>query len=269
MRNDLDVIYVTFPPTQDRLRVYAIGDVHIGSPEFDLESVQKKIDIIKNDEYGCVVICGDIADFGLKNSKTNVYLQTMPPKEQQEFAYELFYPIKNKITACVAGNHEYRITKEVGTCPLYDLCVRWNIEDKYRENMAITKYSFGTVRGKKQQNVFIGLTTHGSTRNKHHKFTGGFDGLDFAVSGHIHSPNYSPQGRIRISQNGVAKHVPFKEIVVDANLQVGGYGVKHEYEIPPPPELQYLELQVIYDTDRNRTAHRIMNYHSIQIIKGD
>lgn len=266
MRNDLEVIVRQYPTEWRHLNVYAIGDVHVGAPEFDEKATRKKIEIIRNDPHGVVCLCGDLADYGLKNSKTNVYKATMQPKEQQEFVFELFKPIAEKITAAVPGNHESRITREVGLCPLYDLCVRWGIEDVYRENVAITKYAFGLTSNGKRQNVFLGITTHGSTRNKHRRFISCFDGIDFAVSGHTHTPEYSPHGKIRVdSKHATAVHVPYKEIVVDANMNVGGYSLKHEYEVIPPPELQYFELKVFRENNANRTPHKILNFHTIQI----
>ena len=235
MNNDLDLIVKKYPQNWDKLRVYAMGDVHVGSAEFNERAIKAKIQRIADDPCGVFVLCGDVADFGLKNSKSNVYQQTMNPKQQIEYVYDLFKPIAHKLSACVPGNHEERITREVGTCPLYDLCVRWGVPEVYRENVAITKYLFGK-RNSTQQHTFIGITTHGTTRNKHKKFINCFDGADFAVSGHTHTPEYSPHGRIRVDRiHGTALHVPFKEIVVDANMSVGGYGVKKEYEIPPPP----------------------------------
>ena len=265
MNNDLDVIIKEYPKNWGTLRVYAIGDVHVGSEQFDERAVKAKIQRIKDDEQGVFVLCGDLGDYGLKNSKTNVYEATMQPKEQQEYIYELFKPITHKLSAVVPGNHEERITREVGLCPLYDLCVRWGVPEVYRENVAITKYIFGN-KGNKQPIVFIGVTTHGSTRNKHRKFINCFDGVDFAVSGHTHTPEYSPHGRIRVdSISATAKHVPYKEIVVDANLTLGGYGLKKEYEVAPPPELQYLELSLYREADHNRLQHKVMDYHAIQI----
>ena len=265
MNNDLDIIIKKYPHEWDSLRVYAIGDVHVGATNFDERAIRKKIDIIANDKQGVWVLCGDTADLGLKNSKTNVFQATMQPKEQLEFVYELFKPITHKLSACVPGNHEERITKEVGTCPLYDLCVRWGVPDVYRENLAITKYIFGTRKGKQPQ-TFIGITTHGSTRNKHRKFINCFDGVDFAVSGHTHTPEYSPHGKIRVdSISATAKHVPYKEIVVDANLSVGGYSLKKEYEMAPPPEIQYLEMYIKRGPAPDRTESKIINYHSIQL----
>ena len=267
MNNDLEVIVKKMPREQNLLNVYAIGDVHVGSENFDEKSIRKKIDIIKNDPYGLVCICGDLGDYGLRNSKTNVYHATMQPKEQQRYIYELFEPIKDKIAAAVPGNHEERITKEVGTCPLYDLCVLWEIPEVYRENLAITKYMFGAVRGrKKAQNVFIGVTTHGATRSRHKKFIAGFDGVDFAISGHTHTPEYSPHGKIRVNtMAATAKHVSYKELVIDSNLKPGGYGLKKEFEVPPPPELSYFELKTLSDSDSSRLIHKVINYHTISL----
>ena len=262
MNNDLDVIIKTFPKSQDKVNLYAIGDIHVGSEMFDEAAVRKKIKIIGDDPYGVVSICGDLGDYGLKNSKTNVYQATMQPKEQQKYIYELFEPIAYKIVSAVPGNHEERVTRETGLCPLYDLCVLWGVPDVYRENVAILLISFGSQRGGTRQYTFAGVTTHGTTRNKHHKFLACFDGIDFAISGHTHTPEYAPHGKIRVDRNGTAQHVAYKEIVVDANLAPGGYSIKHEYEIAPPPELQYLELSgyQVYHGIR-----KVMNYHTIQL----
>ena len=266
MMNDLDLIVKQYPEDITTLHVYAIGDVHVGSPQFDEQAIRKKIKIIQDDPLAAVCICGDLGDYGLKNAKTNVYQATMQPRQQQEYIYELFAPIADKIAAAVPGNHEERITREVGTCPMYDLCVRWGIPDVYRENVAITKYVFGSLSGCSKRNAFIGITTHGSTRNKHKKFIASFDGIDFAISGHTHTPEYSPHGKIRVNARmATAHHIAYKEIVVDATLSPGGYSIKKEYEVAPPPELQYLELTSYRESDKQRQNHKVMNYHAIQI----
>lgn len=269
MNNDLDVIVKTFPKSWKSLHLYALGDIHVGSEQFDEASIRKKVRIIQDDEIAVVSLCGDLGDYGLKNSKTNVYQATMQPKEQQKYIYELFKPIKDKIVSAVPGNHEERLTKEVGLCPLYDLCVKWDIQDVYRENVAIVKLCFGIRANKSAEgspNTFVGITTHGTTRNKHKKFIAGFDGIDFAISGHTHTPEYSPHGKIRVNGHyGTAKHVAYKELVVDANLAPGGYSLKKEYEIAPPPELQYLEMYIKRGPAPDREETKVINYHSIQI----
>lgn len=267
MLNDLDVINKKYPSEMTTLHVYAIGDVHVGSEQFDERAIRKKIKIIEEDPLGVVSICGDLADYGLKNSKTNCYRQKIPVAEQKDYVLELFRPIVDKMIAVVPGNHEERITREVGTCPMYDLCVLWGVPEVYRENVAITRLIFGHLENRyNKQNSFVGITTHGTSRNKHKKFIAGFDGIDFAISGHTHTPEYSPHGKIRVDRkNGTARHVAYKEIVVDASLTPGGYSIKKEYEIAPPPELQYLELTSYRDTDRSRTNHKVINYHTITV----
>lgn len=272
MMNDLDLIVKQYPAEWDALHVYAIGDVHVGSEQYNDDATRKMINIIRDDPVGVVCLCGDLGDYGLKNSKTNVYHATMQPREQQEYIYKLFEPIADKIAAAVPGNHEERITREVGTCPLYDLCARWNIPDVYRENVAITKFIFGNMPGqakdKQRQNSFIGITTHGSTRNKHKRFIAGFTGdVDFMIAGHTHTPSYEQHGRIKINSNAqTARHVSYREIIVDSHLKPGGYSLKKEYEIAPPPELQYLELFVQRTGNgRDRKNYKVMNYHAIQI----
>ncbi len=264
MLNDLDIITIDFPADVDTLRVYAIGDVHVGSREFDEQAIRKKIEIIQNDPAGAAAVCGDLGDFGLKNSKTNIYQATMTIREQIEYIHDLFLPIVHKISACVPGNHEQRILREAGTCPLYDLCVRWGIQNVYRENMAITRYSFGEWQADKPMK-FTGVTTHGSSRTKHKRFIAAFSGVDFFISGHTHQSEYAPHSQLVVGdQAKTARLVPYKELVVDANLKPGGYGIKKEYEIAPPPELQYIELTGYRDM-YTRQRSKVMSYHSVQI----
>lgn len=267
MRNDFDLIVKKMPSSWKHINLYALGDIHVGSEQYDEEATLKKLRIIEEDPCGAVTLCGDLADYGLKNSVSNVYKQTMSPDEQQRYLLDLFMPIKDKIVSAVPGNHEERITREVGLCPMYDLCVLWGIPEVYRENVAILKLCYGKHKGGPAPNVFVGITTHGSTKNKHHKFLGGWDGLDWSVSGHNHSSSYTPGGRIRVnSQQESVIHVPFKELVVDAHLTPGGYSIKKEYEIPPPPELQYLELTTKrVKKGANIYIQKVINYHAIQI----
>lgn len=267
MHNDLEIIVRQFPASiGQNLRIYAIGDVHVGAETFNESAIRKKLKHIQEDRAGCLVLVGDLGDFGLKNSKTNTYRATEQPAQQIEHIYELFKPVADKIVACVPGNHEERLVREVGICPLYDLCVRWGIEDVYRENLAIVKLIFGSKQ-KGRQFSFWGSVSHGSTRNKGRRFAMQIDGTDFHISGHTHESEYAPRGKIRVNPTGtIATHIPFKQLVVDANLRVGGYGLKKEYDIPAPPELQYLELGIKRDSSRKTSnATKTINYHAIQI----
>ena len=52
----------------------------------------------------------------------------------------------------------------------------------------------------------------------------------------------------------------------DAYMKPGGYSLKKEYEIAPPPEVQYIELHVYREGNGlDRKNYKVMNYHAIQI----
>ena len=267
MHTDLDIIVKQFPAEiGQRLRVYAIGDVHVGAETFNESAIKKKLSIIEEDEAGCLALVGDLGDFGLKTSVSNIYKATMSPAEQIDYIYELFLPVKDKIIACIPGNHEERLVREAGVCPLLQLACRWQIPEVYRENLAIVKLIFGQ-REKGRQLSFWGSMSHGSTRNKDRNLAMQIEGTDFHISAHTHKSEYAPRGKIRINPTGeIATHIPFKHLVVDANLSVGGYGLKKEYEIPAPPELQYLELGVRRDNSRKTNALvKTIDYHAITL----
>lgn len=264
MKNDLEMIVKTYPEDMNVLRVYAIGDIHVGAPEFDEQAIKKKIKIIQDDPNGVVSLCGDLGNFGLASSVTNCYLEKLSPAEQQEYICRLLEPIKEKIIACVPGNHEERLVRETSINPLYTICCKLGIEDVFRDALAITKLSFGYITGR--QMCFVIITTHGATRAKHRRFTSAIDNIDAGISGHSHTPEYSPRGRLRVnSKASTVSWVPYKELVVDAHLKPGGYSLKKEYEIAPPPELQYLELSIYRDNTRQRRRHKVINYHAIQL----
>ena len=116
--------------------------------------------------------------------------------------------------------------------------------------------------------AYGGLTTHGSSRNKHSQFISGIDGIDYAISGHTHTPSYSPRGKIRLDlKHSTAAHVGYHEIVVDAGIKPGDYGLKKEYQIPTPPRLEYLTLHVSVkqQSQGGRREVRRIDYNSIAI----
>lgn len=210
------------------LNIYPLGDVHIGSKEFDGELFNQWIDIVKSDPNGAVVIVGDIMNMGLRNSKSNVYEENLSPMEQKERCYELLEPISDKIIAGCSGNHEYRAVKEVGMNPLYDVFCRLRIEDRYRENACFIKLTVG--KHKHNPNTYGVVLTHGSSKAKDEKWTYGVDGCDCFISGHTHDANHKPLGKIRmdLSHNKV-KTVGYQHIVVLPFQRYGGYAVRGKY----------------------------------------
>lgn len=232
------------------LNIYPLGDVHIGSKEFDLDLFKAWVDMVKNDPNGAVVIVGDMMNMGLRNSKSNVYEETLSPMAQKELCYELLAPIADKIIAGCSGNHEYRAVKEVGMNPLYDVFCRLRIEDRYRENACFIKLTVG--KQGKNPNTYGIVLTHGSSKNKDERWTYGVDGCDCFISGHTHEATHKPLGKIRmdLSHNKV-KTVGYQNIVVTPFQSYGGYAVRGKYM---PNHLEQFQ-RIIFDGTSKKVGY--------------
>ena len=227
MLSDFTLIQAKFEDL-DQLNIYPLGDVHIGSKEFDLELFNQWIEMVKNDPNGAVVIIGDMMNMGLRNSKSNVYEEKLSPMEQKELCYELLLPIADKIIGGCPGNHEYRAVKEVGTNPLYDVFCRLRIEDRYRENACFIKLTVG--KQGKNPNTYGVVLTHGSSKSKDDKWTYGVDGCDCFISGHTHEATHKPFGKIRMDlTHNKVKTVGYQQVVVIPFQRYGGYAVRGKY----------------------------------------
>ena len=227
MLDDFTLIHSTYE-SLDHLNIYPLGDVHIGSKEFDLELFNQWIDMVKNDPNGAVVIIGDMMNMGLRNSKSNVYEENLSPMEQKELCYELLLPIADKIIGGCSGNHEYRAVKEVGMNPLYDVFCRLRIEDRYRENACFIKLTVG--KQGKNPNTYGVVLTHGSSKSKDEKWTYSVDGCDCFISGHIHDAHHTPFGKIRMDlTHNKVKTVGYQQVVVIPFQRYGGYAIRGKY----------------------------------------
>lgn len=227
MLDDFQLINIKYE-NAEQLNIYPLGDVHIGSKEFDLDLFKLWVEMVKNDPNGAVVIIGDIMNMGLRNSKSNVYEEVLSPMQQKELCYELLEPIADKIIAGCSGNHEYRAVKEVGMNPLYDVFCRLRIEDRYRENCCFMKLTVGKKGS--NNNTYAVVLTHGSSKNKDEKWTYGVDGCDCFISGHTHDALHKPLGKIRFDlHHDKVKLVSYQHIVVLPFQNYGGYAIRGKY----------------------------------------
>lgn len=240
MLNDFQLIKHNFglPPN---INIYPLGDVHIGSKECDLDLLSRWVKMVQDDPNGYAVIIGDIMNMGLRNSRSNVYEEVLNPQEQKEVCYRVLNPIADKILAGCSGNHEYRMVREVGTNPLYDVFCRMRIEDRYRENVCFLKLTVGKV-GSNNNNYGIVLT-HGSSKKKDLDWTYAVDGADVFISGHTHLGTHQPCSKIRMNlRDEIVKRVDYQHIVVLPFQQYGGYAVRSKYLPNPIGQFQCIRL---------------------------
>ena len=237
--------------SQDDITIYPIFDVHIGSAEFQEAKFVSFIERIKNEPNSYVVIGGDLIDNGTRSSIANPFEQTMRPREQKIYAAELLHPIVDKILCVVPGNHEARSVKEVDDSPVYDICCKLNIEERFRENAAFLLLRFGdpSQSGKNRPVYSIvvmhgsgGASTIGTGINKQERYAQTFEGVDMVITGHTHRPTVAPSAKtvVNKAQATVAQRV-FYNVVASSWLQYGGYAMNKQYA-PVATAEQYIVL---------------------------
>lgn len=245
MLPDFKMIHAKFPREVLSLTLYPLADAHIGSREFDEAAFRHILKVAEEDESGAIVLAGDMISNGLKSSVTNVYEETMRPSEQKDYLYELLTPVKDKIIACVGGNHELRSVKEVDTDPMYDVMARMGRQEYYRQNAAFLKVSLGVGATNKygRQTSYGIVVTHGSTRNKHDKFINGIDGADLFISGHTHQNEYQQHAKVKMDlRSGTVAMTPYRKLICRPFQRYGGYAVRGEFLPTGAEEYQYVRL---------------------------
>jgi predicted phosphodiesterase len=229
IKDDFDLIVHKLDKDLPYINIYPIGDLHIGSKEFNLDAFQRWKKMVMDDEFSKVVIVGDIMDMATKGSKTNIYEATMNPYEQKEWVTNEFRDFKDKILAGIQGNHEYRSNNLLGICPMYDVLAKLDLEDLYRPNMAFMKINLGS-RNKDRQVSYTLVMAHGQAKGRTKQFPYAIDGMDVMVTGHFHEPNNAFPSKIVIdSKNEVVTFKPFTHITVPSFTTLGGYTLRGMY----------------------------------------
>ena len=241
MKHNFEMIVHKLSEDLDSINIYPLGDVHIGSRDFDYVLWNRWKKMVMDDPKGYVVIIGDLTDNGLKTSKTNSYQATMSPWEQKMWMTKELEPLVDKILGGTRGNHEERSVYTSDSCPMYDVFAKLDIEDLYREDMAFLKVSLGKKNSERQWSYGIVLA-HGASRGKTDKFSYVIDGMDLFVTGHIHQPSVTfPSKLVMDVRNDVVLERTMMHVVVPSFLKTGGYGLRALY-VPQGHKIPIVKL---------------------------
>ena len=207
----------------DVLHIYAIGDVHIGAQNFDLERFQKYIKIIKNDKNAKVVfLLGDILDLVVMSDQKRFTVTnfddeslTGEPKvirknlsnlavKQVQRAIKMLSPIKDCIIGAVKGNHEEAVEKSCKIDCHQMLCEELGVRDCGDVGFAVIKISRNGVGSRAIKVAFMhyasGGRTAGAGNNSLARAMNIFSS-DIVFQGHNHSPAVQRIVRIGCTQN--------------------------------------------------------------------
>ena len=236
MKSDFDLITWRF---NEDIIIYPISDVHIGALEHNQKEWDKFIDKLQNESNSYVVLGGDLINNGTKNSVSNVYEETLRPKEQKQLLVKYLERIKDKILCAVSGNHERRSLKDVDNDITYDVMCKLGLEDLYKQNIAFLRIQMGTDEDRKISRLktptYVLAVTHGagggaltgSAVNKNERFGYMVDGLDALIVGHTHKGVISKPSKIVIdARNNKISMKSFTVITSQSWLNYGGYATQ-------------------------------------------
>lgn len=235
MLSDFELITHRFPEKPD-LHIIPVADVHLGAAEHMEREWKNFCDHVLEDPNAYLLLCGDLLNFGLKNSVSNVYEETLRPREQKRMMTEMLTPLKERILCSVCGNHERRGMKEADDDPTFDIMCKLDLEHLYRQNIAFIRIQMGKVDGCGKKNpTYILTVTHGAgggmlsggVINRNERFGYALDGVDCLVAAHSHKPMISQPSKIVVdAQNNKVSIRPFKVVVSSSWLQWGGYAAQ-------------------------------------------
>lgn len=236
----------------NNLKLYILSDMHLGSGEADIPTLKQIINFIKDTPECYCILLGDILDTALRNSKTDIYSETLSLVEAQKLAIELLTPIKHKIIAMTPGNHENRVWKEVGVDLSLWLAEKLGLEKVYRNNGIAVTISFGKDQNGQpfrlnvfgQHGAYGGGRKLGAAMNALEDLDGIVCNADIFIRAHTHQPIQGSRNVYLFNEKGgVDKKVKYY-FNSPSVLNYGGYAYDKGYK-PTDDSPCYLNIRAI------------------------
>ena len=234
MLSDFELIQHHFPERND-IKIYPISDVHLGAAEHMTREWELFCQRVKNEPNSYIILGGDLINNATRNSVSNIFEETMRPREQKKIMVKMLEPLRDKILCAVSGNHERR-NRDVDNDITYDIMCKLDLEWLYRENIAFVKIQIGKLNGDGARNpTYTLVVTHGSGGgvltgglvNRNDRFGYVLDGADALIVGHTHKPFVTQPAKLKIDpyHNKVSIQ-PFKVVSMTSWLGYGGYAAQ-------------------------------------------
>ena len=235
--SEISPIKVDLHTKSNSIKLYVLCDTHIGDACADIATFKKVVDFIKNTPDMYVILLGDILNTGLKNSKSDIYSETMNLMDAQRLALEILNPIRDRIIAMTPGNHENRAWKETGLDVSLWIAEKLGIENAYGLNGLALDINFGEDQNGRpfhlhvfgQHGGYGGGRRLGAAMNAIEDLDGIVCNADIYIRAHTHSPI---QGKRNVFQfndkGGIDKQTKFY-FNAPAFLTYGGYGYAKGY----------------------------------------
>lgn len=136
---------------ETRHYLYAIGDVHIGAKSHHARMWKQWLGFLEAKPNASLIGTGDFLNVAILGSKSDVYDEKMTVGEAKRMLIEQLRPLADtgRIDCLMPGNHEDRIKRSIGDCPIQDVANELGVP--YVEAAAMFLYQVGSV----QYRVFV------------------------------------------------------------------------------------------------------------------
>ena len=219
----------------EQLEIYPLSDLHIGDPKTDIKAFRKFVKFIKAEPNRYLIFNGDNINNAIKSSVSNVYNESMNPKEQKKFLRLELQSVENRFLCFVEGNHEHRSTKETDSTIVEDIAEWLGHGDLYRDDEAFIKVSFGKKAKDGRRATYSLYVVHGtgggkrpgSSVNNIEFSSMAIDNLDVMVMGHAHKRiAYKYQKRVIDMYNNKVRYNDVLCVVSSAWQDFSGYAAR-------------------------------------------
>jgi len=233
LQSDFEPMIYQFDRT---IKVYPVGDLHIGAAECLVSAWKQFKRRLASEPDSYITIGGDMLNNSTRSSVSNIFEETMRPAEQKKWLASQLADVRDKILCVVSGNHEARSGKDADDQPLYDVCCKLDIEDRYRENAAFLILRMGKKNGDGIKNpTYTACVTHttgggiytGAAVNRNERFGMIVDGLDILITHHVHKGIVTkPQKILFDSHNKKVTVKDFTCVSGTSWVEYGGYALR-------------------------------------------
>lgn len=129
----------------DSLRLYPIGDAHKGTPAHDAQRWREWLKYLVDNPRCSMIGTGDLLNAALKDSKSDSYHEIMTVGQAKRELRGELTPLASagRLDILLSGNHEERIHRAIGDCPIEDLAD--SLGCNYAPASAVVVYHVGDV----------------------------------------------------------------------------------------------------------------------------
>lgn len=226
MKKDTEVIVHHF---DDDIVVFLVSDVHYGALEHNEAGWRNFCQEVLNIPNAYVILGGDLINNATRTSVSNIFEETVRPREQKIRMAEMLAPLKSRILCILPGNHEMRSVKDADDEPMYDIACKLDLEDVYRPNVAFLKIVIAESHSSYHVAVTHGTgggIYTGATVNRNERFGNVIDGLDCLIVGHTHKGTVTrPSKLVFDARNDVVVQRDYLVVSMVSWMEYGGYAM--------------------------------------------